>query len=167
MSMNIRFALILMAGFICQAAIVPAIAVGGAKPDIVLIIVAGFGFLGGAAPGAAGGFVGGLLLDLLTLRGIGLQLIVMTLIGGFSGRIEQTILGNSFITPMIVIGVISLFSQSLYMILTFVFGEPIEFFPVVRDIVLPSALYTAIIGAVIFPSLSRMLGSERQDKVFR
>lgn len=167
MNVNIRFALVLLAAFFCQAAVVPLISIGAAKPDIILIIVASFGFLDGAVPGAVGGFLGGLLLDLLTIRGIGLEIIIKTIIGGFSGRVERTILGNSAVMPMLAIGGVSIVSQILYIGLAFLTGERMALLTAVREVVLPSALYTALIGFFVFPHLSRILSAERQDKVFR
>ena len=167
MNVNLRFAAILVAGFLCQAAVVPFLSIGAVKPDLILIIIASFGFLDGASPGAVGGFLGGLLLDLLTIRGIGLEAMVKTSVGFFSGRVERTILGNSPVMPMLAIGGVSLVSQTLYMGLAFIVGERMEFLPIMSGIVLPSALYTAVIGFFAFPYLSRVLSAERQDKVFR
>lgn len=167
MNVNVRFALVLAAGFICQAVLVPLISLGAVKPDIILIIVASFGFLDGSAPGAVGGFAGGLLQDLLTIRGIGLEVVIKTIIGGFSGRVERTILGNSAIMPALAIGGVSIVAQVLYIGLAFITGERMELLTVMREVVLPSALYTAIIGGVMFPLLSKVLSAERQDKVFR
>ncbi|MDP1809388.1 MAG: rod shape-determining protein MreD [Actinomycetota bacterium] len=167
MNVNVRFALVLAVAFICQAAVVPFISIGPIKPDIILIIVASFGFLDGAAPGAVGGFLGGLLQDLLTIRGIGLEVLIKTIVGGFSGRVERTILGNSPIMPMLAIGGVSIVSQILYIGLAFLTGERMELLTVMREVVLPSALYTATVGFFIFPQLSKILSAERQDKVFR
>ena len=167
MNITVRFALVLVAGFLCQAAVVPFISIGAAKPDLVLIIIAGFGFLSGASPGAIGGFIGGILLDVLTIRGIGLEAMVKTLVGFFSGRVERTILGNSPIMPMLAIGGVSILSQTLYIGLAVLVGERMEILPVMREIVLPSALYTSVIGLLAFPFLTRILSAERQDKVFK
>ncbi len=167
MNVNLRFAAILGAGFICQAALVPFLSVGPVKPDLILIIVASFGFLDGPSPGAVGGFFGGLLLDLLSVRGLGMEAAIKTTVGFFSGRVERTILGNSPVMPMLAIGGVSLVSQALYMSLAFFAGERMDYLPVIRTVVLPSAVYTALIGFFTFPYLSRALSAERQDKVFK
>ena len=167
MNVNVRFAILLLAGFACQAALVPFLSIGAVKPDIILIIVASFGFLDGASPGAVGGFLGGLLQDLITVRGVGLEALNKTIVGFFSGRVERTILGNSAVMPMLAIGGVSIVSQTLYIGLAWLSGDPMELIPVLREVVVPSAIYTAVVGFFIFPYLSRILSAERQDKVFK
>ena len=167
MSLNVRFSAVLIFGWLCQAAVVPFISLGPIKPDLILIIVATLGFIDGPAIGAAGGFLGGLLQDLLTARSVGVEALIKTLVGYFSGQVERTILGDSALMPMFAIGAVSLVSQTLYIGLAFLVGEPIEFFPAMGGVVVPSALYTALIGSVAFPYLSRLLSAERQAKVFK
>lgn len=167
MNANARFALVLGAGLIFQAAVVPSIAIGSARPDIVLIIVATFGFLHGPGQGAVGGFIGGFLQDLMVPGSAGLEALVKTLVGYFSGQVERTILGNSQWMPMLAIGFVSFVSQFLFIGLAFLAGEPVELAPTLTSVILPSAFYTAVVGGIFFPRLSRLLSAERQAKVFR
>jgi len=167
MNVNIRFAIVLLVGLACQAVIVPLIAIGPVKPDLVLIIVAVFGFLDGPAQGAVGGFLGGFLQDLLAARSIGLEALVKTLIGYFSGQVERTILGNSALMPMLAIGGVSVASQTLYAALASIVGEPVPLIRAMRIIILPSALYTAVIGLVVWTRLTRLLSAEREATVFK
>jgi len=168
MSVNVRFTLVLGVGLLCQAVVVPFMSIGNAKPDIILIIIASFGFLEGPAPGAIGGFAGGLIQDLLAFRAIGLGALVKTTVGYFSGQVERNILGNAAIMPMLAIGGVSLVSQILYIGLAFLAGEPMGFFMTLRTVAIPSAAYTAAIGFFIFPYLNRLLQqTKRQDKAFK
>lgn len=167
MNVTRRFIFLLIAGWIMQAAVVPFISFGAVQPDIVLVIVATFGFFGGPAPGALGGFAGGLLQDLLAPGSVGLGVLVKTLVGYLSGQVERTILGDSVLMPFLAVGGVSLVSQTLYIGLAFLVGEPIELVAAIKTVVIPNALYTGFIALFIFPPLSRVLSAERHATVFR
>ena len=167
MNVNLRYALILFAGFIFQSAIVPFISIGKAKPDIILIVIATFGFINGPVPGAINGFIGGLLQDLVAAGSLGLQAVSKVAIGFISGRVERTFLGSSALIPMVVIAGISIVSQTIYVGLTFLAGERIEILAALKTVVIPSAAYTAVLGFLMFPYISRLLSSSRQGKAFK
>ncbi len=167
MNVNLRYALILFAGFIFQTAIVPFISIGKAKPDIILIVIATFGFIHGPISGAINGFIGGLLQDIVTIGSLGLQAVSKVIIGFLSGRVERTFLGSSALIPMVVIAGISVVSQTIYVCLTFLAGERIEIMSVLKTVVIPSAAYTAVLGFIMFPYISRLLSSNRRDKAFK
>ncbi len=167
MNVNLRYAIILFAGFIFQTAVVPFISIGKAKPDIVLIVIATFGFINGPFPGAINGFIGGLLQDLVTVGSLGLQAVSKVVIGFMSGQVERTFLGSSALIPMVVIAGISIVSQTIYVGLTFLAGERIEIIGALKTVVIPSAAYTAVLGFLMFPYITRFLSSSRRDKVFK
>lgn len=167
MSRNVRYILVLTIAFICQATIVPFVSIGAARPDIVLIAIATFGFIDGPVAGAVGGFFGGLLQDLVAAGSLGLTALAKTLAGYISGQAERTILGSSLLLPVVVIAGISVISQIIYVGLAFLMGEPLNFGAALRVVVFPSAAYTALVSVPVFPYLSRLLSSQRQSKVFK
>jgi rod shape-determining protein MreD len=166
-SVNGRLAVVLLAGWIAQAAIVPFISFGGIQPDIILIIICLFGFFGGPVPGAVAGLAGGLLHDLLVPGNLGLGMLAKTLTGYLSGQVERTILGNATLMPMLVVGALSILSQIIYLGLAFLMGQQIELIVAMRAVVLPSALYTALLGLFFFTFIGPLLSPERQATVFK
>jgi rod shape-determining protein MreD len=166
-SVNGRLAAVLLFSWLAQAALVPSISLGRVQPDIVLIAICLFGFFGGPAPGAVAGFAGGVLHDLLVPGNFGLGMLAKTLTGYLSGQVERTILGNTTLMPMFVVGALSVLSQTIYIGLAFLMGQPIEFIVAMRAVVLPSALYTALLGLFFFTYVGRLLSPERQATVFK
>lgn len=166
MTANIRFALALIVVWLAQAAVVPLFAVGTVQPDIVLILVCVFGIINGPAPGAVGGFVAGLMQDLLVPGSIGLGALVKAVMGYLSGEAEQTILGDNLLMPVAIIASVSLASQIVYMALLFLVGESVGFISYLSSTVLPSSAYTAGVGLLLFPPLRAWLTAGRSEAAF-
>lgn len=167
MNLKVRIAVIILGGWLAQSVIVPFVSFGRAQPDIILITISVLGFFAGPTVGATGGFAAGLLHDLLVADSVGLWVLVMTVVGYLSGQVERTILGRSALMPMLAIGLVSIVGQVFFMALSFLLGQPIEFLATIRSAVLPSAGYTAIVGSLLFPYLSGLLGAERKATVFK
>ncbi len=167
MDTNRKFAIALAGAWLLQAAVVPRLAIAGIKPDLVLVAVCTFGILRGPAAGAVGGFAGGLLQDMLVPGSAGLGALVMTVVGYGSGLIERNVVGGNYLMSLLTIGSISFVSQLFYASLLFLVGETIDIVSVTQGTNLPSTLYTALIGVLIYPHLSRRLSAERHTTVFR
>ena len=157
MTANVRFVLALSVVWLTQAAVVPFLAVGMVQPDIVLILVCVFGIINGPAPGAVGGFVAGLMQDLLVPGSIGLGALVKTVMGYLSGEAEQTILGDNVLMPVAIIASVSLVSQIVYMALLILVGESVGFVSYLTSTVLPSSAYTAGVGLLLLAPLRAWL----------
>ena len=57
-------AVIILAAYVLQNAVFPALAVANIKPNLMLIITASFGFMRGPREGMFAGFASGLLIDI-------------------------------------------------------------------------------------------------------
>ncbi len=162
-----RFAALLVFAWIVQITIVPHIAIGPVMPDVILIVVATYGFLAGPMPGGAAGIVGGFLQDLTLISGFGINIINKTVIGYLAGLVERNLFGSSRLIPMIAMFVVSVISQFTYLALVYVVGERIEVVPAIINIIIPSALYTSVIAFFLFAPINRVMSHERQETVFK
>jgi len=167
LKLNYRLAWLLLASWLIQATIVPHIAIRTAKPDLILIVVATYAFLEGPAAGSIIGFFGGLLKDLITLGGVGINILTMTIVGYLAGLFERNLFGSKSALAMITMFVVSVFSQLLYALASFIFGEPIDLWMSIRYVILPSAVYTSLITLFIFSILIKILSHQREDTVFK
>ena len=79
------FAVVFVAALL-QVVIVSSLVVAGGAPDFLLVVVVALGLLRGSVPGAALGFVGGLIVDLVTLGTLGVTSLILTLAGFWAGR---------------------------------------------------------------------------------
>ena len=162
---DLRLPACLFLAWLAQAALVPFASIGAVQPDLVLVVVAVQAIAGGPATGALAGFFGGLLQDLLAPGSVGVGALIKTVIGHSLGRVDRSLLGESAVLPAIMIGVMSLISQSAYLGLLFLAGEPVAFPSYLPGVVLPSAFYTAVIGLLLFPLLERWSSPGRGEQV--
>src|ERR687884_269698 len=70
-------------------------ALGGPRPDLVLLLVLAWSMLRGAAEGTVGGIIGGLALDLLSAAPFGLHTGLLALIGTVTALGEANLFRGS------------------------------------------------------------------------
>jgi rod shape-determining protein MreD len=96
-----RVVLIVAVVLIIQQALMDALKVRGAHPDLMLLLPIAFGLVGGSERGAAMGFVSGLLADLFVGTPFGLSALVYTLVGFGVGMTGGDRLGGGWwVTPL-------------------------------------------------------------------
>jgi len=82
-------ALLVVLAALVQVILVPLVMPGAARPDGVLVLATLAGFLGGSRYGLVLGAAGGLLLDLVTGRFLGLHLLIKGAAGGAGGQLTR------------------------------------------------------------------------------
>jgi len=147
-----------IAPLVFVAAIVQVTVLGGARllwaePDLLLVTIVCVALAAGSIPGAAAGFVGGLLVDVMTLGTLGITSIVLTLAGYWAGRYgETTGRGRRYAAPLAAFA-ISILAGFGAVALHFLLGEPVA----ARD-ALVTAVPSAILAAVLALGVSRITG---------
>jgi rod shape-determining protein MreD len=85
----VRIGLVVLLGVVLQISCAAQVHVFGSTPNLLPLVVAGVAFFGGSVPGAASGFLAGLLLD-LSLGGLtGSSSLVLTAVGYGAGRYRE------------------------------------------------------------------------------
>ena len=119
----------------------------GAELDLLLITVVAIALLRGSIAGAVTGFVGGLLVDVMTLSTLGHTSLLLTLAGYWAGRYgETTGRGRPYAAPL------AAFAMSLLVglgaaALHFLLGDAVPASAVLTPLI-PTAILAAL---VIFP----------------
>ena len=121
-----------------QIVIVSSLQVGGGAPDLLLLVVVCLGLLRGSVPGALFGFLGGLLVDVVTLGTLGITSLVLTLAGFWSGRYAETT-GRGRLAPVIAAGAITVLAGAFGFVLHYMLGE---------DVVARHSLVTALVPSL-------------------
>jgi rod shape-determining protein MreD len=148
-----------IAPLVFVAAVVQVTVLGGmrvlwAEPDLLLVTIVCVALAAGAVPGAAAGFAGGLLVDVMTLGTLGVTSIVLTLAGYWAGRYgETTGRGRRYAAPLAAFA-ISILAGLGGVALHFLLGEPVA----ARD-ALVTAVPSAILAAVLALGISRVTGA--------
>lgn len=78
---RLRFPLVLVAVLVLEQTLAPAMAIGGAVPDFLLLVVVATGTLGRPRLAAIVGFVTGLATDLVVTTPFGLSVVADVLVG--------------------------------------------------------------------------------------
>jgi len=153
----IQALLVILGVFVFQAAIVPHMAVMGAKPDVILIIAVLYGFMYGPAIGSIAGFAGGLLSDLLIGSNVGLGLLSKSIVGFFAGLVQRTIFVENILLPMLAIFVATGLNELIYVSFMFLLGETIPIKLLITKIILPSAIYNALLTPFVYAAAHRFM----------
>ena len=90
MSVSLRIAPLVFVAAVVQVTVLGGTRLLWAEPDLLLVTIVCIALAAGAIPGAAAGFAGGLLVDIMTLGTLGLTSLVLTLAGYWAGRYGET-----------------------------------------------------------------------------
>jgi rod shape-determining protein MreD len=129
-----RATLVVFVAAMLQGVLVTSLVVGGGAADLLLVVVVALGMLRGSVAGAAYGFFGGIIVDLLTLDTLGLTSLVLTLAGFWAGRYAETTGAGRRLAPLIAVGVITALAGFFAFVLHYLLGEEV----VARDALLTS-----------------------------
>lgn len=133
------FAVVFVAALL-QVVIVSSLVIAGGAPDLLLVVVVALGLLRGSVPGAVLGFVGGLVVDLVTLGTLGVTSLILTLAGFWAGRYGETTGRDRRLAPVIAVGTITALAG--------VFGYVLHYL-LDQEVVAGHALVTALLPAFL------------------
>jgi rod shape-determining protein MreD len=123
-----------------QVVIVSSLVIAGGAPDLLLVVVVALGLLRGSVPGAVLGFLGGLVVDVVTLGTLGVTSLILTLAGFWAGRYAETTGRDRRLAPVIAVGTITVLVGAFGFLLHYLLDE---------EVVAGHALVTALIPALV------------------
>ena len=123
-----------------QAVLVSALLLRGGAPDVLLLVIVSLGLLRGSVPGAVAGFVGGLLIDLLTLDTLGLSSLVLTLAGFWAGRYAETTARGKRVPVLLAAGAITILAAVFASALRYLLGQEVVVQLTLLSALLPTLL---------------------------
>lgn len=136
----LRAAVVVFVAAMLQTVIVSSLVVGGGTADVLLVVVVALGLVRGAVPGAVFGFMGGVMVDLVTLDTMGITSLVLTLAGFWAGRYGETTGRDRRFAPVIAVGAITVLAGLFGFVLHSMLGE---------EVVARHALVTALAPAFV------------------
>ena len=133
-----------------QSILMASISLNGVQPDLGLILLYFIGLVYGEIDGILFGLIIGFLMDLFSGGPLGPNLVSQTLLGWASGMVGKTLLNvNAFFTLGSVF-CLSLLSGLLSFLFVFLITGGWGFWASVRWVILPEALYDALLATVLF-----------------
>lgn len=135
---------------VLQLTIVPYLGIAGAYPDLVLVVAVIATFTWSIEAGMTLAFVGGLMIDLLAPRPIGLTAFTLLVSTGIAALIGRVIPRGRIVTQIVLIFVLSFVTDLLFLGMYTALrgkldvGDPIQ-------LILPGAIYSTAIAVVLAP----------------
>lgn len=155
--------LLLLGALILQTTALETVAVRGVKPDLVMLLVVLNGFLLGTREGAFLGFAGGIIEDLFSGSYIGLNALSKMVGGYLAGTAGERLYREN--TP-IATGVTFISTSAglavNYLLLLYL-GIYVPPFSALFRVVLPTAVYTAVLALFLFGRIFRSVQIRGRD----
>lgn len=137
---SLRASLVVFVAAMLQVVIVSSLVIAGGAPDLLLVVVVVLGLLRGSIPGATLGFVGGLIVDVVTLGTLGVSSLVLTLAGFWAGRYAETTGRDRRFASLVAVGTITVLAAAFGFVLYYLLAV---------DVVAEHALVTALAPAFV------------------
>lgn len=146
-----------------QMTLAPYLPIGGAIPDLIVVVTVSSGLLFGWRVGLGVGATAGLLVDLAFGRIIGLQILGYGLVGLVCGLTEEKVFKDNWILPSLGGLAGTILVQSLALSVLLLFGRSFEIWQEFRQVIFPNSLYNMVLTALFYARLLRLHQYIRPD----
>lgn len=119
---GLRIAVIVVASVILQASFFAFLRILGTTPDVMPVVIAALGLMGGAVLGAVTGFVAGLLVDSVLLQTLGVSSLVLLTVGYLAGRYREGFEIDTPMAPALLAAALTLLATAGYTALQLMLG---------------------------------------------
>jgi rod shape-determining protein MreD len=154
----LRATAVTFAAAMLQIVIVSSLVIGGGAPDLLLVVVVLLGLLRGSIAGAALGFLGGLVVDVVTLGTLGISSLVLTLAGFWSGRYAETTARDRRVAPLLAVGTITVLAGIFGFLLHYMLGEAVVARHSLVTALLPAVVLNVVLALPVYRLLSALVG---------
>ncbi len=148
--------LVVLAGFLLQSSVFPAINLLDITPNVLLMVTVCFGFMRGRRFGMVLGFFCGLLMDLFFGPVLGVNALVLMLIGYFNGYFYKVFFDEEIKVPMILVAVSDLAYGVVFYLIQFAVRQRFAFGAYFMGVILPECVYTVVLTLFLYRLLYRI-----------
>jgi rod shape-determining protein MreD len=142
--------------------IAPYLMIGGAQPDFVLISAVVWTVVAGIEGGLIWAFIGGLMIDFLAPRPLGMTAFTLLICVGLAALIGRALQQFRFVAPVVAVFVCAVVNSLLFLLVYSAIRGPLAA-PDPVGAILPSVLYNTAIAAVVGP-LAVLILARRQPR---
>lgn len=161
MSLALRVAPLVFVAAVVQVGTISGTRFLGAEPDVLLVTIVAVGLVAGSIPGAVAGFVGGLLVDVMSLATLGTTSILLILAGYWAGRYGETTGRGRRYAPSLAAFAITLLATVAGLAIHFLLGQSVSARTALSDAV-PTALVAALLVVAIHRVSVALIGPTLQ-----
>ena len=163
----LAIALVVIVAIALQSAVLARMTLLGVIPQLVFVVVVTLAYLDGERVGAAAGFAGGLLQDLLLpLSIVGLTALVYTLIGYGVGTLRQYTTAESVWTPVFAVTIASAVAEISYATLAVLLGQQWVSISYTFKVIGLIVLYNTLLTPFVFPLVRKVASRFRPQRVY-
>lgn len=149
-----RFALAIvipLAAALLQGSVVPFVSIAGGRPNLPVLAAASWSVASGAREAVWWAFIGGLAADLLSGGPVGALALASLIPVAAIGLGESTLRPRSVLGGAVLVGVATLASGLLYLLILFVVGQPLSDPLVLAGGVTAGAIYNGVLAIATYP----------------
>ncbi len=139
--------------FLLQSCVFTYMKLGNVIPNLLVLIVCVYGFFYDEKTGAICGFFCGLLMDIFFGDMLGLNALIIMLIGYINGCFSGLFYAEDIRLPMILITLSDISYGLMYYIFSFLMRGKLSLGYYIMNIILPEVFYTLIVSLIIYPIL--------------
>jgi len=143
------YVLILLLIIPVQAGLLDPLSLGGIKPDLALTLIYIIGLLTGPTEAALAGMAIGLMQDIGSASFIGVAALTRGLIGFSAGQLGGRVLDLTSPSNSVFLAIFSLIEGMCLALFLQLFYGSVPFFTLALERLVPQALYTGVLGAVL------------------
>jgi len=149
---------ILLLGFIAvlQTTLVPLILPGPVRPDLMLLIVVGWGVVHGNGQAALWGLGGGILLDLFSGTPFGLHSLSLGAVGLLADSLQTNFFRSNILMPIVMMFVTTLLYHIGQAAAMQTLGYAVNWASYIFGVVLPTCMLNTALSPLVFWLLRRL-----------
>lgn len=136
--------------FVLQTSFLRFFALANVSPNLLIILPAIFGFLGGQREGIYVGFVSGFIFDLFFSKVIGLNALIFVLIGFVAGFFTEHYNKNEIIIPLFTVTIGDFSYGFINYVFNFLLRNRLDIGYYLVNIIIPEIVYTVFVMILVY-----------------
>lgn len=142
--------LIILVCFLMQSTIFQYLQLGSIQPNLLLIVVASFGFMRGKKTGMWVGLICGLLADVFWGNVLGFYTLIYIVIGYINGSFRRLFYDDDIKLPLALVGISELIYGVFVYVCLFMLQGEFNFSYYLFHIILSELVYTVLVTLVLY-----------------
>ncbi len=136
--------------FVLQTTVFYRLRLGDVSPNLLIVVIAVSGLMYGRRLGMYSGVVGGVLVDTMFSSVIGLTILIYAFVGYINGMASKAYFKDDPYIPLLSIAFSDIAYGILHYICRFMLRGRMDFLYYLLHVMIPEAIYTMLVGAVIY-----------------
>lgn len=137
-----------------QSTLVPHLAVGSVRFDLMLLVVVSWSLRRGLQEGMVWAFCGGMALDLFSGVPLGSTALVFMIVAGVVALARASLFRSRVALPWIMAAVATLMYYGLFLIVMGLMGRPFETGTILLRQALPALVYNVVLMTLVYSFLT-------------